>query len=119
MKYSGAMIGSDNPKALGEFYIKVLGKPDFRDEGGDWYGWSDGAQLMIGAHSAVKGQNAQPERIMLVLETPDVKAEFTRLTGLGAKTIAEPYQPDPAGEMWLATVADPDGNYLQISAPWK
>ena len=31
MKYSGAMVGSSNPKALGEFYAKVLGKPGMQE----------------------------------------------------------------------------------------
>jgi hypothetical protein len=30
----------------------------------------------------------------------------------------EPYQPGPAGgEMWLGTLADPDGNYFQLASP--
>ena len=117
MKYSGAMVGSSNPKALGEFYAKVLGKPGMQE--GDWYGWADGMQLMIGAHSAVQGKNEQPERIILVLQVDDVKAAFDELKSYGATVVAEPYQPDEAGTMWLATVADPDGNYLQLSLPWK
>ncbi len=117
MKYSGAMIGSANPKVLGEFYTKVMGKPGFQE--GDWYGWQDGAQLMLGAHSEVKGKNEMPQRIMLTLEVPDVKAAFEEITGYGARVIAEPYQPDEKSEMWLATVADPDGNYLQLTKPWS
>ncbi len=116
MKYSGAMVGSHDPKALGEFYTKVLGKPGMQE--GDWYGWADGTQLMIGAHSAVKGKNDLPERIMLVLNADDVKAAFDEIVGYGATVVAKPYQPDEAGTMWLATVADPDGNYLQLSTPW-
>ena len=117
MKYAGAMIGSDNPKALGEFYTKVFGKPGFQE--GDWYGWVDGAQIMIGAHSAVNGKNASPERIMLVLSADDVKAAFEEIVRHGATVIAKPYRPNDENEMWLATVADPDGNYLQLSTPWE
>ena len=74
---------------------------------------------MIGAHSAVQGKNEQPGRILLVLQVDDVKAAFDELKSYGATVVAEPYQPDEAGTMWLATVADPDGNYLQLSLPWK
>lgn len=116
MKFSGTMVGSDNSKKLGEFYTKVLGDPSM--QGGDWYGWKGDAQLMIGGHSEVKSENDMPQRIMLTLETTDVKGEFKRLTELGAKVVAEPYQPGEAHDMWLATVSDPDGNYLQLSTPW-
>jgi predicted enzyme related to lactoylglutathione lyase len=117
MKFSGVMVGSDNPKALGEFYTQFLGKPGFQQD--EWYGWQTGAQFMIGAHSAVKGQNSTPERIMLALEVPDVKEAFEQVTKAGAKVVAEPYKPDESQEMWLATVADPDGNYVQLATPWK
>ena len=73
---------------------------------------------MIGPHSAVKGSNEMPGRIMINLETQDVKGEFARLKAVGATVQQEPYQPGPAGgEMWLATLADPDGNYFQIASP--
>jgi predicted enzyme related to lactoylglutathione lyase len=45
-----------------------------------------------------------------------VDTAFKELTALGAGVIAEPYQPE--GGPWLATVTDPDGNYVQISPPW-
>ena len=117
MKFSGAMIGSDDPQTLGGFYTKVLGKPGFQD--GDWFGCQGGAGLMIGAHSDVKGRNNTPARIMLTLEVSDVKEAYTQLVELGAKTVAEPYKPQEDSEMWLATIADPDGNYIQVTTPWK
>jgi len=55
---------------------------------------------------------------MINFETTDVKGEFDRLKALGATVQQEPYQPGPAGgEMWLATLADPDGNYFQLASP--
>ncbi|MBW4061989.1 hypothetical protein HJC99_05455 [Candidatus Saccharibacteria bacterium] len=117
MKFSGTMVGSDNPKALGEFYTKILGKPGMQED--TWYGWQDGAQIMIGGHSEVTGQNTAPARIMLTLEVEDVPASYNELIKLGATSIAEPYHPSPDNPMWLATVADPDGNYLQVAAPWN
>ena len=47
--------------------------------------------------------------------TTDVKSEFERVKLLGAKVIAEPYQPDEDPNSWVATLADPDGNYFQIT----
>ena len=118
MRLSGVMIGSEDPARLAEFYTAVLGEPGFRDD--TWYGWSDKADLMLGAHSEVKGKSANPERIILGVEADDVAASFQMLVALGAKVIAEPYQPEGApGEVWLATVTDPDGNYVQLMSPWE
>jgi len=114
------MIGSENPKALGEFYEKVLGKkPDMVD--GGWYGFSAGSSwLSVGPHDKVKGVSSHPERIILNFETTDVKGEFERIKALGVKVIAEPYfagEGDKGG--WIATFADPDGNYFQLMPPWE
>jgi predicted enzyme related to lactoylglutathione lyase len=117
-KINGAMIGSENPKLLGEFYTKVLGQPGYQDD--NWYGFMAGSGLMIGAHSDVHGKNAMPARIIIMLEADDVTAEFSRLKELGAGVVAEPYNPNPEQpETFLATVSDPDGNYIQLATPWK
>jgi predicted enzyme related to lactoylglutathione lyase len=117
MKFSGVMIGSEDPDRLGTFYTKVLGEPEWHD--GTWYGWDSGAGLMLGAHSDVHGSNPSPQRIILSLEAEDVDKAFKEITSMGADIIAAPYQPEgaPAG-VWLATVTDPDGNYVQLASPW-
>jgi predicted enzyme related to lactoylglutathione lyase len=111
------MIGSEDPKSLSEFYSKILGDPAWQDEG--YTGWQVGsAWLMIGAHSEVKGRNDTPGRIMLNFQTADVKGEFDRIKELGARVKQVPYQPgEGAGEMWIATFEDPDGNYFQLASP--
>lgn len=118
LSLNSIMIASEDPKALSDFYTKVLGNPAWEDEG--YIGWQtvDGAVLMIGPHSEVKGRNEMPGRIILNFETADVKAEFERIKGLGAQVEHEPYQPGPAaGDFWLATFADPDGNFFQLASP--
>ncbi len=120
MKLTGVMLGTDNAEALGEFYTKILGKPEWQMD--DWYGFDvDGGSLMIGAHSEVHGKSKDAPRIMITFNCDDVKTEFERMAGKGAKIIAEPYQPnkDENPKAWLATLADPDGNYLQLSTPWE
>jgi len=120
MKSMTIMLGSDNAKALGEFYIKVLGKPDWQQE--DWTGFAVGdAFLMIGSHSDIKGKNQEPARSMINFSVDDVPGEFERIKALGAEVIAEPYHPgmDEEGKTWLATLADPDGNYFQLATPWE
>jgi predicted enzyme related to lactoylglutathione lyase len=116
MKFSGVMIGSEDPHALGAFYTSVLGEPGFHD--GSWYGWGKEATLMLGAHSEVHGKSATPHRIMLSIEVADVNEAFATLVGLSAKVIAEPYKPEADQDFLLATVEDPDGNYVQLAPPW-
>src|SRR5438552_3030725 len=102
------MVCSEDPKALSDFYTRVLGKPKFEDNA--YTGWQQGAGwLMVGPHSEVKGRNEMPGRIMWNFETPDVKKEFERIKGLGASVVQEPYQPGD-GPMWMATFEDIDGN---------
>ena len=117
MHFSGTMLGSDNPKVLGEFYTRLIGEPGYHE--GDWYAWQTGAQLMVGGHSEVHGHNHLPQRIILAFEVDDVKAEFDRIKDFGATVVAEPYRPDESSDVWLATLADPDGNYLQLARPWQ
>jgi len=111
------MINSEDPAALSAFYRKVLGDPGWED--GGYVGWqAGGSMLMIGPHSEVHGRNESPGRIIVNFETSDVKGEFERLKELGATVDHEPYQPGPAGgEMWLATLADTDGNLFQLASP--
>ncbi len=117
LNLNSIMIGSENSKALAEFYEKVFQKkPDMVE--GEWYGFSVGSCfLSIGMHDKVKGKSKNPERVMFNLETPDVKTEFERIKNL-VTVVAAPYQMEGT-EMWIATVADPDGNYFQLMSPWK
>ena len=119
MKLAGLMMGTENIKKLSDFYTNVLGEPSMHQ--GDWYGyWVEGGSgLMIGPHSDVRGTNDTPGRMILNYTSSDIKSEFARIKGLGAIVIAELYQPNKDQEsMWMATFADPDGNYFQISTPW-
>jgi len=109
------MIGSEKPAVLAEFYTKVLGKPDWTEEG--WWGWKVGdCWLHIGEHSEVKGIAKEPQRILLNFETRYYKKEYERIKALGAKVVKELYELDGA---WISTFADPDGNYFQVNSPWK
>jgi len=113
------MIGTSDPQALADFYSQVLEKePDWKD--GGWFGFSAGGfQFTIGHHDKVKGQASQPERIILNFDTKEVKAEFDRVKAIGATVIAEPYHMGDDESMMIATFADPDGNYFQLTTPWE
>jgi predicted enzyme related to lactoylglutathione lyase len=118
MKFSGILIGSENPDRLKEYYTKLLGKPTWDD--GFYFGWQFGESgVMFGPHSEVKGKNREPGRILWNLETPDVKGEFAKLKAAGAtvvKDVYDPAEPENSG-MLIATFSDPDNNYFQLQSP--
>jgi len=116
LNFNSIMIGTSQPTALGEFYEKVFGRPADMTEGG-WYMWQAGSSsISIGEHSEVKGQSKEPARMILNLETTAVKEEFERLKNLNVTVVKEPYE---MGGGWIATLADPDGNYVQLVTPWE
>jgi predicted enzyme related to lactoylglutathione lyase len=110
------MIGTKQLKALAVFYEKVLGKPaEMVDEQYGFYGWQAGASYFsLLDHSEMTGSTKDPGRIMFNFETPEVKEEFERIKAAGAKVIREPYEMEGG---WIATLADPDGNYFQLVTP--
>ena len=62
-------------------------KADMEEEGG-WYGWLVGKTFFsIGNHSEVKGKSSEPQRIIVNLETDDVKGHFERIKEAGAEVI--------------------------------
>lgn len=115
LNLNSIMVGSMQPKVMAEFYEKVFGKPADMTEG-DWSGWSVGScYFSVGEHSDTAGKAENPARIMFNFETTEVKEEFERIKELGAEVVKEPYE---MGGMWIATFADPDGNYFQLMSPW-
>jgi predicted enzyme related to lactoylglutathione lyase len=120
LNFNSILVFSENPKDLADFYGKVFQKKaDWDYEG--YYGYSVGsAFITIGPHDKVKGKSKAPERIMINLETKEVKEEFERIKGLGAKVIAKPYSmEEDKSKALIATFADPDGNYFQLLPPWE
>jgi predicted enzyme related to lactoylglutathione lyase len=118
LNFNSILIGSEHPEKLREFYKKILGKKPDMDQGG-YFGFLVGsAFISFGPHDKVKGKSKNPERMLFNFETKDVKGEFERIKKLGAHVVAAPYK---MGEMpgWIATFADPDGNYFQLLPPWE
>lgn len=116
LNLNSIMIGTKQPKALAAFYEKVLGKAaEMADEEYGFYGWQAGAAYFsILDHSEMGGRTKDPGRVMLNFETSQVKDEFERIKALGGAVIREPYE---MGGGWIATLADPDGNYFQLVTP--
>lgn len=118
LNFNSVLLSSEDHKTLVEFYGKVFDKkPEMEDD--TYAGFLVGSGfLSIGGHDKVKGKNKNPERLLLNFESEDVKGEFERIKEIeGAKVIAEPYQPGEG--FWIATFADPDGNYFQLMTPWN
>ena len=116
LNLASVMVGTKQFKALAAFYEKVIGKPaDMADNANGFLGWKVGnAYFSILDHSEMGGKTKDPGRVMLNFETKQVKEEFERIKALGAVVIREPYE---MGNGWLATLADPDGNYFQLMTP--
>ena len=116
LNLNSIMIGTKQTKVLAAFYEKVLGKPaDMVGEEYGFYGWQAGySYLSVLDHSEMAGRTKDPGRVMLNFETPQVKEEFERIKALGGTVIKEPYEMEGG---WIATLADPDGNYFQLVTP--
>ena len=81
-------------------------------------GWLVGSGgLTVGPHSEVHGTNPEPGRLIVNIETPDVKGDFATLKAAGATVVREPYNFESAPDAWIATFSDPDGNYFQLVSP--
>lgn len=116
LNLNSIMIGTKQSKTLVAFYEKVLGKPaDMVDAENGFHGWKVGnTYFSVLEHSQMVGNTKDPGRVMINFETSQVKEEYERIKALGAAVIHEPYQ---MGEGWIATLADPDGNYFQLLTP--
>lgn len=117
LNLNSIMLGSQQPHVLGTFYEKIIGKPADMVEEGGWYGWQVGSTFFsVGEHSEMRGAAKDPGRVLFNFETKEVKEEFERMRAAGAGVIKEPYE---LQGMWIATLADPDGNYFQLVTPWE
>src|SRR5512141_3278811 len=118
LNLNSVMIGTKQLQALGNFYEKVIGKPaDMADQENGFFGWQVGsAYLSVLEHSEMGGNTKDAGRVMFNFETAEVRAEFERIKGIGGTVIREPYE---MGGGWIATLADPDGNYFQLVSPME
>ncbi len=117
LKLNSVMIGTQQLKAMSAFYEKVIGRPaDMVDAENGFHGWQVGDAFMsVLEHSEMGGSAKDPGRVMFNFETTQVKEEFERIKAIdGAKVIRDPSE---MGSGWLATLADPDGNYFQLITP--
>lgn len=103
---------ADRFTAMTRFYRDTLGlaprsaKADFVNF--DW----GGVRLSVGVHSGIRGPSRDPLRLMINLTVADIRAAHDRLVRAGVVFTRAPEREDWGG--WVATLADPDGNILQL-----
>ena len=116
LNLNSVMIGTKQSKALADFYANVFGKPaEMVDSENGFFGWQIGnTYFSVLEHSEMGGNTKDPGRVLINFETAQVKEEFERIKSIGAGVIKEPYE---MGGGWIATLADPDGNYFQLVTP--
>ena len=116
LNLNSVMIGTKQTKVLAAFYEKVIGKPpDMVDSANGFFGWQVGSGFLgVLEHSEMGGNAKDPGRVMLNFESSQVQEDFERIKALGGKVVRAPYKID---EGWIATLADPDGNYFQLMSP--
>lgn len=118
MNFNNILIGSENAPRLVDYYTKLFGPPTMSE--GGYTGWLIGSGFVtVGPHSEVHGPNREPGRLIWNIETPNVKGEFDRLQAAGAIVVREPYEFEGAPGSSIATLADPDGNYFQLTSPME
>jgi predicted enzyme related to lactoylglutathione lyase len=116
MNFNSILIGSEDAPSLAAFYTKLFGDPIWNESG--YTVWQLGSgSVTVGPHSEVTGRNVQPGRLIWNIESEDVRGDFDRFTTAGATVVREPYEFEDAPGSLIATLADPDGNYFQLTSP--
>ena len=101
------MIGSSNVDGMKQWYRDAFGITE-NDMGAFEFG---SVGLFIEEHSAVSGPNQDSARILINLDVDDCRAIESHLEGLGVQWVRKVEQEEFG---LIGTLADPDGNYIQI-----
>ena len=109
---NGVIIWTQNLDRLTKFYTETMGltphsvRPQFVN-----FEWGE-MRFSIGSHTEIKGQAADPYRIMINFDVTDIHATHQTLREQGVEFNRPPEQEHWGG--WVATLLDPDGNMLQL-----
>lgn len=101
------LVGSSQVETMKDWYRRAFDVTE-NDMGAFAFG---PVQLFVEEHSEVSGPAKEPARIIVNLDVDDCRAAEARLEAMGAMWIRKVEQM-PFG--LIGTVADPDGNYVQI-----
>ncbi|WP_225993714.1 VOC family protein [Actinomadura rudentiformis] len=103
------LLASAEPDRLRAWYEQAF---DMKADG-DGFLHFGGVGVLIDGRDDVAARAAEPARMILNLHVKDAHALVERLDGLGVTWIAE-LEYRETGGAWFATLADPDGNILQL-----
>ena len=101
------LVGSSRVDEMKDWYRKAFDVKE-NDMGAFDFG---GVQLFIEEHTDVKGPTKEPARVILNLNVDDARTLGKHLEGIGSTFVRNVEQADFG---IIGTVADPDGNYVQI-----
>src|SRR5262245_59640744 len=101
------LVGSSNVEQMKEWYRKAFDTKE-NDMGAFQLG---SVQFFIEAHTEVSGPTKEPARVIINFDVEDARALEAQINEAGANWIRPVEQ---AAFGLIGTVADPDGNYLQI-----
>jgi predicted enzyme related to lactoylglutathione lyase len=101
------LVGSSQVDAMKSWYERAFGVTA-NEMGAYQFG---AVQFFIEEHSDVSGPTKEPARVIINLDVDDCRAHEARLNELGANWVRKVEQMDFG---LIGTVADPDGNYVQI-----
>ena len=101
------LIGSSQPDAMKDWYRKAFDVKE-NDMGAFEFG---PVQLFVETHSDVSSPTKESARVLINLNVDDCRGLAAHLQQVGTKFVRQVEQ-EPFG--LIATVADPDGNYIQI-----
>ncbi len=102
------MLGTSNVEEMKGFYRGAF--PDIKENEMGAFEFGNG-QLFIEEHSEVSGPTQEPARAILNLDVTGCREIETHLKRQGVTWVREVEQM-PFG--LIGTIADPDGNYVQI-----
>ena len=117
----GITLFSQNASKLAKFYTETVGLKSTgefvmgegkKESSVYMFEFSKTSDFAIIDHSKVKGKNKNPERYIINFEVDDIKKEVARLKRKKVKGVAETYHVEGYG--WIATFADPEGNFFQM-----
>ena len=107
------MVGTDQPEAMARFYGETMGLQrveKFRDPVFE----AAGGFIRILDHSAITGPTVEPARMQINLFVDDAGSEFRRVMSSdpSVRVHRKPERESWGGE--VATLLDPDGNFVQL-----
>lgn len=119
--FAGLMVNTTAERwpAMRQFYVEVLGLTPRTDRDGfvsfQWGVPPHDTRLTVTVHSEVDGATAEPARYLLNLGVDEIQTVAARIAAAGGTFLRE-----PSKELWggyVATLVDPDGNYVQLMQP--